>query len=121
MGSKFWGGVTINQNRERYGRHTTHDGLDKSGGKTHSYKSFFQESPLNSIIGFSHVKLNSHIAMFSRFRMLEVVKGFIGNKSVICDKTPRKKSTLLRADDVIKDGFDSIGYSFSDNFKHNIT
>jgi hypothetical protein len=110
MGSKFWGGVTINQNRERYGRHTTHDGLDKSGGKTHSYKSFFQESPLNSIIG-----------MFSRFRMLEVVKGFIGNKSVICDKTPRKKSTLLRADDVIKDGFDSIGYSFSDNFKHNIT
>jgi hypothetical protein len=59
--------------------------------------------------------------MFPIFGLFKIVKCFINNKSVVSDKPTREKGTLLRADNVIKDMFDSVGYGFGNCFKHDIT
>jgi hypothetical protein len=52
--------------------------------------------------------------------VFEVVEGFIGNQSVVSNESAREKSTLMGANDAIKNGFDSVGDGFSNNFEHNI-
>jgi hypothetical protein len=49
------------------------------------------------------------------------MKCFISHKGVVSDKPTREEDTLLRADNVIKNMFDSVGYGFGDDFEHDIT
>jgi hypothetical protein len=63
MRFKIGGGVTIDEDRERNSRDTSHDGVHQIRGKSHSGKSFLKELSLNSVIGLGHVKLDAHIAM----------------------------------------------------------
>jgi hypothetical protein len=49
------------------------------------------------------------------------VKNLIGNDGVVSDESAGDKSTLVRTNDIGKNGLKSIDYGFSDNFKGDIT
>jgi hypothetical protein len=44
----------------------------------------------------------------------------IGNNSVVRDKSPRDKGTLVLANDFRKVGFESVGNGFGNSFKGDI-
>jgi hypothetical protein len=122
LGLKLGEGLPLTKiYRKRDSSNTSHNSVDQSGGKAHSGESLFKETPFNYVIGFCHVKFDANIAMFPIFGLFKIVKCFISNKSVVSDKPTREKGTLLRADNVIKEMFDSVGYGFGNCFKHDIT
>jgi hypothetical protein len=84
---------------------TSHDKRNKMSREPHAGQGRFNESPLQSVIGFGHISFDSHISILP-VCMLEVVKNVKGNEGVICNKSK---------------GFNSVGYSFSDELKNDIT
>lgn len=76
--------------------------------KTHFIHHSFKEWPLNTVIGFAHVKFEIHELMFTFRPRLKSVKSFIGYNNIICDKPTRDKGTLGRRNNIMEDYLESI-------------
>jgi hypothetical protein len=64
---KIVGGLTINKDREGHCIDTIHDSLGQFVRKSHGTKSALNESPLQPIIGLSHVKFYTYKPFFFCF------------------------------------------------------
>jgi hypothetical protein len=74
----------INENREGDRSYTFHYGVDQLLREIHSFQSGLNEFPFKPIIGFGHIRFDTHIT--SLFGSLsKVVEDFIGYKSVVRD------------------------------------
>jgi hypothetical protein len=87
--------------------------------ETHTKHSGFKKIPLKTVIGFCHISLYGHkpIFPFSMFKIVKYVKGY---ECVVSDESTRYKGTLVFRYDIRKLGFDSICYSFGEDFESDI-
>jgi hypothetical protein len=86
----------------------------------HNLKGGLQEIPFNSIIGLGHVSLDTHIP-FPAVAVVKMMKNLISNQNIISNKSPWNKSTLVRADHIRKDQFNSVGNGLCNDLQGHIT
>jgi hypothetical protein len=111
--------LSINKDGKGHGGYTLHDGLDQRHRKPHTSQSSLNETPFHSVISFSHVSFDTNIPIFP-ISVREVMEDIRGNDSIISNKPSLDKSTLVGANKVRKDLFNSVSYGFGDNFKRYI-
>lgn len=81
--------LTIKHHRIRNHINTTHNQWNLVNMETHTEHISFQKTPLDPIICFTHIQLESKWAYFTNSSFLKRMHNLIGNKNIIKNKSAR--------------------------------
>lgn len=125
--SDFFGGddlfsrETIDKDRKADKIHTIHYGISDIIRKTYVSKSLMDKIPLNPVICFFHVYLNTKRPKVSVSRFVIVIKNLKIHHGVIGDQPFVHKSIMIPIDNAREYMLESISNNFSNNFHIHIT
>ncbi|KAK2455710.1 hypothetical protein QL285_003136 [Trifolium repens] len=112
--------ASIDKYSKRNSSNTSHDSGNEFGGEIHRGQGCFEKLPFKSVIGLSHVSLNTNKTFLAR-GLRKVVKHFISHNGIIRNQPARDKSTLVMTNKLRHVRFEPVSNGFSDSFEGNIT
>ena len=93
-------GLPIDFDSIRYWSHASHHSIDQVLMRTHFYHNFFQTTPFNLILSFTHIQLHRHFSHLPWFLLINMMHCFKSDRYIISNKAFRHKGTLILTNDV---------------------
>ena len=106
-----WPSINFDGIRDRL--HTPHQNINPFDIKTHLEHNFLQTTPFHPIIGFTHIKFDSHLTHLPHSLLINMMYYFKSNQHIISNKAFRHECTLILSNDFWKQTLQSIGFSLS--------
>lgn len=114
-----FGGPTTNKNLNRVGGDAGHDEFRELFRNVEETQGVPNVGPFYPIKGFFKVNLKDHIAQ-PTFHFPKVRDDFLDYDSMVTSSSFRQKTSLAFSDDIRKEGLESVGDDFGNDFVDSI-
>jgi len=96
-----------------------HDEFDGDIRESEVFQVMMKKIPIDIIKSFFQIELKSYVPFFP-FGSSHEVNNFLQNNRVIRSSPTRQKTTLIGANNIIKNRSQSVNQNFGDNFVSNV-